>query len=115
MRLPTLSADGAERMGHTAVEERSRSIVTPATNSSSKESGIWKRVVQSRTARKTRSEEAPPWQAIGADLRIRCHIPQRELGELVTIEGAGHLSNLEAPGSFDDALRELLARCEMGG
>jgi 3-oxoadipate enol-lactonase len=36
-------------------------------------------------------------------------------GELVTIEGAGHLSNLEAPGSFDDALRELLARCEMGG
>jgi len=35
--------------------------------------------------------------------------------QLITIEGAGHLSNLEAPGDFDDALRNLLARCEMGG
>lgn len=31
---------------------------------------------------------------------------------LVTLEGAGHLSNLEVPGDFDDALRELLARCD---
>jgi len=30
---------------------------------------------------------------------------------LTTIEGAGHLSNLEAPDAFDDALREHLARC----
>jgi pimeloyl-ACP methyl ester carboxylesterase len=35
-------------------------------------------------------------------------------GELVTIDGAGHLSNLEAPGAFDDSIRELLARCQMG-
>jgi len=35
-------------------------------------------------------------------------------GELVTLEGAGHLSNLEAPGHFDDAIRELLARCDLG-
>jgi 3-oxoadipate enol-lactonase len=32
--------------------------------------------------------------------------------QLVTLEGAGHLSNLEAPGAFDDALRELVARCD---
>ena len=32
--------------------------------------------------------------------------------QLVTLEGAGHLSNLESPGAFDDALRELLARCD---
>jgi peptide/nickel transport system ATP-binding protein len=24
-------------------------------------------------------EESPPWQAVGADLRIRCHIPERDL------------------------------------
>jgi pimeloyl-ACP methyl ester carboxylesterase len=36
-------------------------------------------------------------------------------GELVTLEGAGHLSNLEAPGAFDDALRELIGRCRMDG
>jgi pimeloyl-ACP methyl ester carboxylesterase len=35
-------------------------------------------------------------------------------GELVTLEGAGHLSNLEAPGVFDDAIRELLARSGVG-
>lgn len=35
--------------------------------------------------------------------------------ELVTIDSAGHLSNLEAPGVFDDALRGLLARCRMDG
>ncbi len=31
--------------------------------------------------------------------------------ELVTIEGAGHLSNLEAPQAFEAALRPFLARC----
>jgi 3-oxoadipate enol-lactonase len=31
--------------------------------------------------------------------------------ELVTIAGAGHLSNLEAPGEFDEALAAHLARC----
>lgn len=36
-------------------------------------------------------------------------------GELVTLEGAGHLSNLEAPGAFDEAIRELLGRCGIGG
>lgn len=36
-------------------------------------------------------------------------------GELVTIEGAGHLSNLQAPGAFDDALRDLIARCDVAG
>lgn len=36
-------------------------------------------------------------------------------GELVTLEGAGHLSNLEAPGAFDEAIRELLQRCGVGG
>jgi 3-oxoadipate enol-lactonase len=35
-------------------------------------------------------------------------------GELVTLEGAGHLSNLEAPGAFDEAIRELLVRCGVG-
>ena len=30
---------------------------------------------------------------------------------LTTLEGAGHLSNLEAPDAFDAALREHLARC----
>ncbi len=30
--------------------------------------------------------------------------------ELLTIAGAGHLSNLEAPGDFDEGLRGLLAR-----
>ncbi len=32
--------------------------------------------------------------------------------ELLTIGGAGHLSNLEAPGAFDEGLAGLLARCE---
>jgi pimeloyl-ACP methyl ester carboxylesterase len=31
--------------------------------------------------------------------------------ELLTIAGAGHLSNLEAAGSFDEALAGHLARC----
>jgi pimeloyl-ACP methyl ester carboxylesterase len=31
--------------------------------------------------------------------------------ELLTIEGAGHLSNLEAPGAFDEGLAAHLARC----
>jgi pimeloyl-ACP methyl ester carboxylesterase len=35
--------------------------------------------------------------------------------QLITIEGAGHLSNLEAPGPFDDALRELVSRAEHKG
>ncbi len=30
--------------------------------------------------------------------------------ELVVLEGAGHLSNLEAPGEFLEAIRGLLAR-----
>jgi 3-oxoadipate enol-lactonase len=30
--------------------------------------------------------------------------------ELLTIAGAGHLSNLEAPGDFDEGLAGLLAR-----
>jgi pimeloyl-ACP methyl ester carboxylesterase len=32
--------------------------------------------------------------------------------ELVTLEGAGHLSNLEAPGRFLDALRRFLKRVD---
>jgi hypothetical protein len=35
---------------------------------------------------RTCEEETPPWQAAGGDLRIRCHIPEGELGELA--EGA---------------------------
>jgi pimeloyl-ACP methyl ester carboxylesterase len=35
-------------------------------------------------------------------------------GELVTIQGAGHLSSLEAPERFDAALERLLARCGLG-
>jgi pimeloyl-ACP methyl ester carboxylesterase len=31
--------------------------------------------------------------------------------ELLTIEGVGHLTNLEAPDAFNDALRTHLARC----
>lgn len=34
---------------------------------------------------------------------------------LVTIDGAGHLSNLEAAGEFTRALRDHLARCGVGG
>jgi len=35
--------------------------------------------------------------------------------ELVTIAGAGHLSNLEAPAPFTDALRSILVRCGLSG
>ena len=31
--------------------------------------------------------------------------------DLVTLRGVGHLSNLEAPGAFDGALRDFLPRC----
>jgi pimeloyl-ACP methyl ester carboxylesterase len=31
--------------------------------------------------------------------------------DLVVIPGAGHLSNLEAPGAFDEALAAHLSRC----
>ena len=34
--------------------------------------------------------------------------------ELLTIEGAGHLSNLEAPDAFGAGLASLLARCGLG-
>lgn len=44
-----------------------------------------------------------------ATARIAEGIPN---ASLVTIEGAGHLSNMEAPGAFNDALREFLSRPE---
>jgi pimeloyl-ACP methyl ester carboxylesterase len=34
--------------------------------------------------------------------------------DLVVIPGAGHLSNLEAPGAFDEALAAHLDRCGLG-
>ena len=37
-------------------------------------------------------------------------IPHIEGAEAVTIAGAGHLSNLEAPDAFDDALSGHLER-----
>ena len=37
-------------------------------------------------------------------------IPHIEGAEVVTIAGAGHLSNLEAPDAFDDALEGHLER-----